>query len=382
MFNSFLFVFWATIFLCATTYVFYPITIYFVSKFFSLNIEKKDFCPLVSIIISAYNEEKHIEEKILNTLSLDYPKDKLELIIGSDGSVDRTVQFAKKYVKHGIKVLDFKINRGKTTVQNECVKASKGEILVFMDAASLLNKDAIKNITRNFADSRIGCVAGFMRFVNTETSLTTKSQGLYWRYELKIRELESSLGCMIGVDGPLYAIRRGNYVQLGENIISDLISPLLVLSTGKKVILEREALVNEDPTRNTGEELKTRRRITLRALVGLAVHSELLNPLKYPTLALQIYFHKLLRWFVGPLVIINVMACWFLSSHAFFAFILIGYLLFFLSAMLGMIFNYFGIKWRILTVPYYFILINLAATLGIIDFLRKKQITRWKPLRY
>jgi cellulose synthase/poly-beta-1,6-N-acetylglucosamine synthase-like glycosyltransferase len=126
----------------------------------------------------------------------------MEIIIGSDGSVDKTVEIARKYAKYGVKVLDFEKNQGKTRVQNECAKISGGEILVFTDAASFLNAEAIKNIVGNFSDPRIGCVAGRMRFVNTENNMTTESQGLYWRYELKIREMESRIGRLIGVDGP------------------------------------------------------------------------------------------------------------------------------------------------------------------------------------
>ncbi len=381
MLNVFLVLFWMTFLLCATTYIIYPITIYFFSKFCSVNVNKKDICPLVSIIISAFNEEQYIEEKIVNTLSLSYPKDKIEIIIGSDGSFDKTVEIAKKYIDQGIKIVDFEINRGKTAIQNECVKISKGEILIFTDAASFLNKDAIIKIVRNFADPRIGCVAGQLKFVNTRKNLTTESQGLYWRYEFKIREIESRLGRLIGVDGPLYAIRRENYVTLQENMISDFISPLLVLADRKKVVLEPEAIASEDPTLMTGQELNTRRRITLRALTGLATHAILLNPFKHHALSLQIFFHKLLRWFVGPLIIINVFACFTLSNHAFFDAILIGYLLFFMSALLGMLISHFRIKWRIFTVPYYFTLVNLAATLGIIDYFRRKQVVTWKPVR-
>jgi cellulose synthase/poly-beta-1,6-N-acetylglucosamine synthase-like glycosyltransferase len=317
----------------------------------------------------------------LNTLAQDYPKEKIEIIIGSDGSVDKTVEIAKKYLDKGVKVLDFKKNQGKTCVQNECVKESRGEIIIFTDAASFLNKDAVKNIVRNFSDPRIGCVAGRMRFVNTENNMTTESQGLYWRYELKIREMESRIGRLIGVDGPLYAMRRENFIPLGANIISDLISPLLVLSTGKKVILEAAAYVNEDPTVKSGQELNTRRRITLRALVGLKAHSKLLNPFTHPGLALQITFHKLLRWFVGPLVLLNILSCVVLSGHKIFIFMLILYGLFFLAALIGFILDHYGIKMKIFVVPYYFTLVNLAATIAIFDFLRKKQSVSWQPVR-
>jgi cellulose synthase/poly-beta-1,6-N-acetylglucosamine synthase-like glycosyltransferase len=337
--------------------------------------------PFVSVIISAFNEDKHIESKILNTLAQDYPKDKMEILIGSDGSVDKTVEVAKKYSHLGVVVLDFPKNQGKTRVQNECVNISRGEILIFTDAASFLGKEAVMNLVRNFSDQRIGCVAGRMRFVNTDNNMTTGSQGLYWRYEVKIRELESRIGRLIGVDGPLYAIRRENFIFLESNIISDLISPLLVLAQGKNVVLEEHALVDEEPTTKSGQELNTRRRITLRALVGLKAHSRLLNPLIYPGLSLQLFFHKVLRWFVGPLVLVNILSSILLSGKKLFFIISIGYGIFFLAALLGFLLDHYGKKVKILFIPYYFTLVNLSATMAIIDFLRKKQSVSWQPVR-
>jgi hypothetical protein len=126
--------------------------------------------------------------------------------------------------------------------------------------------------------------------------------------------VESRIGRLIGVDGPLYAIRRENFIFLEANIISDLISPLLVLAQGKSVVLEEHALVDEEPTTKSGQELNTRRRITLRALVGLKAHSRLLNPMIYPGLSLQLFFHKVLRWFVGPLVLVNILSSILLSG--------------------------------------------------------------------
>ena len=346
-----------------------------------LKFRRADINPYISIIIPAYNEEKSIERKILNTLSLEYPKDKVEILVGSDGSHDESATLVKKFANRGVQLLDFKANRGKTAVQNDLVRRSKGEILIFTDAASFLQPDAIKEIVRCFADERVGCVAGRMRFVDTDSSLTTQSQSLYWRYELKIRELESNLGSLIGVDGPLYAVRRDFYVPLENNIISDLLTPLLVLEQGKKVLLEPNAIVDENPTLKTGEEFATRRRITLRGLVGLSAYIELLNPFKHPKLAFQIFFHKILRWFVGPLVILNVLACCALLGHWLFKYILEVYIFFFLAATLGWGADKLKIKAKVLTVPYYFSLVNLAATMGIIDFLRKKQAIAWKPVR-
>lgn len=355
--------------------------IWVIGKIFPLKVRKVKITPFVSVIISAYNEEKNIERKLENTLAIAYPKDKVEILVGSDGSTDDTPNVVRKYADQGVQFLDFKMNRGKTAVQNDLVNQSTGEILIFTDAASFLPPNAVNKIVRNFDDDRVGCVAGRMRFVDTDTNLTTESQGLYWRYEVKIRELESFTGNLIGVDGPLYAVRRQNYIPLEHNMISDLMTPLLVLEQGKKVVLEPDAIVNEAPTVHTGQEFNARRRITLRGLVGIFSHNRLLNPLKHPALAFQIFFHKVLRWFVGPLVIINFLVCLALSGIWFFKLFLMLYALFFMLAGFGWALEKLGKKITIFKVPYYFSLVNFAATMGILDFFRKKQAVSWKPVR-
>ena len=370
-----------TIFLCISTYALYPMLIWILGKFFPGINNKSTTTPSISIIISAYNEAKHIEEKIKNTLKLDYPKDKIEVLIGSDGSTDATAAKVSRYTDQGIKFHDFQKNRGKTAVQNDLVRYSSGEILVFTDAASFLPANAVKKMVSHYVDKTIGCVAGKMQFVKTDSNMTTESQGLYWRYEVKIREMESCLGSLIGVDGPLYSVRRDNYVVLGPHIISDLITPLLVREQGKKVIIEPEAIVEEEPTIKAGQEFNTRRRVTLRALTGLANYKSLFNPIKNPWLACQLFFHKLLRWFVGPLVAINVLTCLALSDDFIFRNILIIYCIFFITACLGWIFEKMNVRIRIFTIPYYFCLVNLAATMGIIDYFKKKQAVTWKPVR-
>lgn len=329
-------IYFLTIFLCLSSYVFYPIAVWGVGNIFPFKVKKNDIISKVSIIISAYNEAKNIEQKIINTLSLKYPKKNIEILIGSDGSTDNTSNIVEKYNNQGIHFVDFKINRGKTAVQNDLVNMAKGEILIFTDAASFLHFDAVKKIVRNFADDRVGCVAGRMHFIDTESNLTTQSQGLYWRYEVKIRELESSTGNLIGVDGPLYAVRRQSYIPLEHNMISDLLTPLLVLEQGKKVVLEPGAVVNETPTVHTVQEFNTRRRIVLRGLVGIFSHKRLLNPLNHPILSFQIFLHKVLRWFVGPLVIINFLACLALSGLWFFKLFLLLYALFFFGCRFWM----------------------------------------------
>jgi cellulose synthase/poly-beta-1,6-N-acetylglucosamine synthase-like glycosyltransferase len=381
IYTTLLILFYLSLLLCLTSYVFYPVIIAVLSKYFCYKPKKSEITPYVSIIISAYNEEKDIAKKIENTLALDYPNDRFDILIGSDGSVDETAVIVSKY--SSVHFYDYSHNRGKTSVQNDLVKESKGEILVFTDAASFLSKDALKTIVRNFADENVGCVAGRMEFVDTENNLNTQSQGIYWNYEVTIRELESRLGSLIGVDGPLYAVRSDCYVPLQNNIISDLITPLLVLKQGKKVILESEAIVEEEPTQKSQHEFNTRRRITLRGLIGVFAYKELLNPAKYPGLSLQIISHKLLRWFIGPLAILNFLTCISLIFYDIMIINLIftAYVALIMTALLGWFLDKVGQKNYFLAVPYYFFLVNIAATYGIMDFIMKKQATTWSTER-
>ncbi len=376
-------IFLFSMFLCCVTYFLFPLALVLAGKFFQFNVHKKEITPFVSIIISAYNEEKDISAKIENTLALDYPEDKLEILIGSDGSQDNTASIVQPFCNNKLKFYNFKENRGKTSVQNDLVNASKADILLFTDAACFLPKDTLKKIVRNFADNRVGCVAGKLRFVDTDRNLITQSQGLYWRYEVMIRKLESRLGRLIGVDGPLYAVKKKYYIPLRPEIISDLMTPLLILHQGQKVILEPEAYVDEKPTQKSQDEFTTRRRIILRGMTGIFSHKDILNPLKHSLISLQIFTHKILRWFVGPLILLNVFALIGLlfSNYLPAKLLLPLYLLFFISAFLGLIFEKMEKKIKILTIPFYFCLVNMAATFGIVDFFRKKQAITWNTVR-
>jgi len=375
--------FWVTILLVLSTYFLYPLLLWAAGILFRRHTRRGDDRPAVSVIIAAFNEGKDIAQKLENTLELEYPAEKLEILVGSDGSTDETVAIAERFAHRGVQVVDFRQNRGKTSVQNDLVERSSGEILVFTDAASFLGRDALIKLVRNFSDQRVGCVAGKMRFVGTEANLTTRSQGLYWRYEVWIRDLESRLGSLIGVDGPLYALRRDCYVPLKPYIISDLVTPLLVREMGKRVILEEEAVVDEEPTQASGQESTTRRRITLRGLVGIFSHRSLLNPLAHPWLTFQLVFHKLVRWFVGLLLAVNVAGCILpaFTGNRFFMLMLTGHVAFYLLGLLGWAGSRVGVRARVLSVPYYFCLVNIAASRGIIDFFMGKQAVSWKPVR-
>ncbi len=371
--------FWLCSILTGYVYFIYPVLITRMSRKIGNNYIKDEILPPVSVIITAYNEELSIARKIENTLTLDYPRELMEVIIGSDGSTDGTNEIVQSFETQGVKLVTFPKNRGKTMVQNDCVGEASHEIIVFMDAASLCEKDSLKKLVSNFADSRIGAVAGRVVFTRSKDNLTTESQGIYWKYEQILKKAESSLGSLVGVDGPLYAIRKELYNTLDEDMMSDFISPLLVIKGGHCVVYEPEAITYEEATTRPFDELKTRRRIVTRGFTGLSRYPELINPASRPLLAWQIVSHKVLRWLVGFYYIGMLLSSLLLITRRFF-FLAFGALM----LILGL--SFYGLRAmgrprKLFTVPYYFILVNLAAVLGALDYMRGRKVISWKPVR-
>jgi hypothetical protein len=186
---------------------------------------------------------------------------------------------------------------------------------------------------------------------------------------------------MIGVDGPLYAVRKETFTAVSPHVISDLMVPLLVLQHDRKVVLEPEALVYEEPTFNAQQEFKTRRRVTLRGLIGIFSYPSLLNPTKHPLLSFQIISHKLLRWLVGLLGIVNFLACIALANISLFFYIFFLYILFISLAATGAIAARYQINAKVIRIPYYFCLVNTAALFGTIDFFLGRKASTWNTVR-
>ncbi|RLG29429.1 hypothetical protein DRN98_08420, partial [Methanosarcinales archaeon] len=225
-------IFWSSLIILFYTWIGYPFIIYLLTK-----IKRKpkvpttpDELPSVSIIIAAYNEEKVIARRIKNLLEQDYPKEKMEIIVASDGSTDRTVGIAKQYEKYGVRILDFKQNRGRAAIQNDGVKEAKGEIVVFTDAETEFKKNFLKNITKYFAEN-IGCVVGNLIYRPKDNSIS-QSEGLYFKFEKKIRELENRLGILATATGACMAVRKNLWKDLTPIDDSDFTTPLDIILQG------------------------------------------------------------------------------------------------------------------------------------------------------
>ncbi len=379
-------IFWLSLVVLAYTYFGYPFLLWMGSKLFSKPVRKEQISPSVTFVVVAYNEEGYIGKKIDNILSLDYPKDKLEIIIGSDGSTDRTneildtksprQQVTKSHVKY--RVIISKERRGKVSLLNEIVPQAKGEIIVFSDARQMFDVSALRELVSNFADEKVGCVSGELVFDDEEKSGVAGGVGFYWRYEKWMRKLESNIHSMVGATGAIYAIRKGLFTPPPPNtILDDVFIPLKVVQRRFRAIFDPQAKAF-DKVASTSREEFTRKVRTLAGNFQLFVLCrELFNPFKSPV-AFQFFSHKFLRavafLFLMSLFISNL----FLMDKFPYSITMVAQVIFYTTAIIGWMLEKASVKSRLCSIPYVFCVLNFAALKGFLNFLAGKYSVKWE----
>lgn len=375
-------VFWFIIVLIFYTYFGYPLFLSFLTLFSKKQIDKSEIFPFVSLVIAAYNEEKVITKKIENSLSLDYPKDKLEIIVASDCSTDKTHQIVKDFADRGVKLYISKKRAGKTACRNEMIGQTRGEIVIFSDATGIYKKDVIKKLVRNFNDRRVGCVGGILRYINPKNSMVGAGEGLYWNYEVSIRKKESMLGNLMAVSGSIYAMRKKLYISPPKELADDLISPLMTKKQGYYCVYEPEAICMEETTTGTQDELSKRARIALRNIMGLHYMKTLFNPFKYGIFSFKLFSHKILRLAVPVLLIlIAILNIVLLTESQLYLFLAMLQGMFYVFACIGYLLYRVKKGHKLFYIPLYFCTTNLGILLGIINFLSGKNKMTWEPAR-
>lgn len=377
-----LIIFCLSLALIVYTYVGYPAVLFFLSRWFGRPVRTSEITPKLSIIIAAYNEEKDIARKLTETLALDYPEDKLEIIVASDCSSDRTDDIVRTFADQGV-ILHRRPHRlGKTSAQNHAVGVSSGEILIFSDATTYYEKDALKKIVRSFADPQVGAVTGNVIYVDrsaTDVGLGARS---YWGYEFFLKQCESRLGSLLGVCGCLYAVRRSAYAQLDEDMSSDFVIASEVYLQGLRVIYDPEAISSEDTNKRSQEEFRMRIRIIEQTMSALRRYRQILNPFQHGMYAFQMLSHKVCRYVVPFLLIALFDANAYLaSSNEFFNSLFMMQILFYVSAFIGWAAEFLGIRLGPFAIPYYFVLANAASLFAFMKFIGGQSHVTWEPLR-
>lgn len=376
-----LFLFWFSVFMVFYVYIGYPIAVMLLSLVLNRKVDKKAIEPSVTILIAAYNETEHIKQTVQNKLYLDYPTDKLEIIVISDESTDGTDDLVNAFDNDRVRLLRQEPRAGKTSALNMAIPHAKGEILVFSDANSIYDQYALKALMANFNDPEVGYVSGKMVYVNPDGSLVGDGCSAYMKYENGLRAFETKVGSIVGVDGGIDAVRKKLYDPMRADQLPDFVLPLKVVEKGYRVIYEPEALLKEDTLKETSDEYKMRVRVSLRAVWALFDMRGLLNLTKGNSLfAWQLWSHKVLRYGCFIFLLIAFLSNIFIVKHG------ILYIIFFLLQILFLtaIVLSFWIKksmkiGKLLSFFQYFLLLNIASAHAVIKFLMGKKMVVWSP---
>jgi cellulose synthase/poly-beta-1,6-N-acetylglucosamine synthase-like glycosyltransferase len=362
-------------------YVGYPALLVIVATFCRRRYPDLGYCPSISVLIAARNEASNIGKKIEQTLALDYPADKLEVIVLSDCSTDGTDELVRSFRDRGVRLIQMKRRRGKTAAQNEGIKSARGEIVVFSDATTIYHPQALRYLAANYRDKEIGAVTGQNHYFDLEeNSPTGAGSSAFWNYENIVKAMQSRIHTLSGCVGCIYSVRKSVYTRLGDAIISDLVQPLWVIQKGYRVVFENRAWAYEQTTSTTAQEFSMRVRVITRGMRGLLSVPELLKPWKYPWISFQLLSHKILRWMV-PFFLIGVLIFSLLSGTEQWIRVLLALqLAFYLLALVSIRIPLHKL-WRTLGIPLYFCTLNAAALISFCELLRGRKYAIWDPVR-
>lgn len=373
------FIFFISVFLVFYTHLGYPLVLrLIIAVRGKKEVRKEAITPSLTLLIPAYNEAEVIGEKIENSLSLDYPKGKLQIIVTSDGSTDETDEIVKSYSDQGIVLIRNK-RCGKISAINNAVPEAEGAIIVFSDAAEMYKPDALKQLVKNYADPEVGCVTGETRTVYEADTSVGESVGSYWKFEYYLKQLEcAASGTTLGAAGAIYSVRKQLYPYPPNYIIADdLVIPLKVIEQGYRVISDSEAIAIERVNQARVEFGRRVRNIAAN-YQALSYLDGFLNPFKRGLVALEFISHKFFRVLLPFFTLAALIANLFLLDILFFKIVFVCQVLFYLSAALGWLFQLIGIKAKIIQFPHFFFIANLAALVGFFKYLFGTQKTAWK----
>lgn len=348
-------------------------------------VRRRPITPSLSLIIAAYNEEESIGERLENALALDYPRDALQIIVASDGSTDETVPIASRFSGRGVLVLPLP-RQGKIHALAHAVRQARGEILVFSDANTLYHPAALRALARNFADPEVGGVAGHTAYqLRAGSESSSRGEGLYWRYDTWLKEMESRTGSVISAHGGMYAIRRELFPPVTDAAVTDDFAiSTAVIERGFRLVFEREARGSEAAVEKADREFRRRVRLMTRGFRSVLLRRRLLNPFRTGFYALVLLTHKVLRRLMAPALLMLLASSLLLSGTGpLYGVAALGQVLFYALACAG-----FGLRraprgaMKVLYIPFFYCLANAASMVAFIQFLRGRRIELWEPQRH
>lgn len=344
-----------------------------------------NYCPSISFIVAAFNEEECIEKKILNSLQQAYPSEKIEFIFITDGSTDATPSIVEMYPH--IHLLHSKERKGKSAALNRAVLHAKNEILIFSDANTILNKDASAKISRHYFNNSVGGVAGEKKVIgvgNEENAAS--SEGFYWKYESFLKKIDSEFYSVVGAAGELFSIRKILYQPVAsEVILDDFIISMKIAQRGYRIIYEPEAFAMELPSFSIKDERKRKVRIAAGGFQAIVMLPQVLFFWKHFRLSFLYLSHRVLRWTLTPISLLlafiaNLILIFFVSETVYKLFFILQ-AVFYLTSIVYKNIPLLGKKFPVLKLPYYFVFMNISVFQGFFKFLGKKQSSAWEKAR-
>ena len=376
-------IFWGALAAIAYAYILFPLIVLLRGRLFARPFTQGDITPRVSIIVAAHNEESSIGSKLQNMLSSDYPADCLEVIIASDGSDDDTENIVRQFEKKGVRLLSLP-RRGKAHAMNAAVAVSSGEILVFSDANSMYAAGALRALARPFADATVGGVAGDQRYLNdSSAAITADGERAYWDFDRMLKEAQSQAGNVTSATGAIYAIRRSLFSPVPEGVTDDFVTSTKVIAQGRRLVFAPAAVAFEPVARSGGVEFGRKVRVITRGFQSVLEMRTLLNPFRYGFYAIQLFSHKVVRRLVAlPLLVLLVGSLMLWNDGPVYGTVALGQLVVYGCAALGVALSRtrFG-RTRILTLPLFFVAVNVAALMAALKLLVGQRVVMWDPQR-
>ncbi len=387
--------FWILLFILFYTFVGYSLVLFVLLKLKKLLFPNrflktdKTYEPDVCLFVTAFNEKDYVHQKVENSFSLDYPKEKIQYVWVTDGSDDGTPNLLKKY--DNLEVYHLNERRGKMHAMNRGVKFVKAPIIIFSDTNTILGNQSIREIVAKFSNEKTGCVAGEKRIVEKEADAAAGAgEGMYWKFESWIKNMDAELNSAVGAVGELFAIRTELFEDVEtDTLLDDFIISLRIAQRGYHIAYTPNAYAEETASLNVKEELKRKIRIAAGGVQTIFRLKSLLNPFKYGLLSWQYFSHKVLRWTLAPislvlLFFVNLFIIFQQNSWTEFQFYtLFLYLQIFsyLLAAVGWFFENRKLRFKILFVPYYFVTINYASIRGIFRYFKGQQSVNWEKAK-
>jgi glycosyltransferase involved in cell wall biosynthesis len=370
-------VFFFSIFLVFFVYFGYPLTLALLAQFKSFEPKRAPIVPTVTLVITVFNEEKRIRKKLENTILLDYPKDKLQIIVASDGSTDATRSIVEDFKDRGIELFDVKERKGKENAQKEALTLARGEIVVFSDVATIIESSGIREIVSNFADPKVGCVSSEDRVL--KDGERGGGEGFYVTYEMWLRGLESAVNSVVGLSGSFFAARREVCEDFSPKMQSDFRTLLSSIRKGMRGISDPKTIGYYQDIKDKSQEFNRKVRTVVRGLTVFFNNLEFLNIFKFGMFSYQYFCHKLLRWLVPFFLIAAFISNGVLALHGrAYCFVFLCHLFFYGLALAGMT---AGRKNRafIIKIPHFFVVVNASILVAWIKFVSGERLTMWKP---